>query len=144
MKNSYITPLLLATLCLPFSVSATHESDAEISKRTAPIGKVYREGDKLPVAVTKAVVAAEAPAAPRSGVDIYTAKCSMCHATGAANAPKLEDAVAWKPRIAKGMDALLASAINGTSGGMPPKGMCMDCSDEELKATVKYMVESSQ
>ncbi len=41
------------------------------------------------------------------------------------------------------MDTLYASAISGFLG-MPPKGLCMDCSDDELKATVDYMVEHSK
>lgn len=74
---------------------------------------------------------------------IYNTKCMACHATGAANAPKLGDKEAWAPRIATGKDALLASAINGKNA-MPPKGACMDCSDEDLAAVIDYMTSKSQ
>lgn len=77
------------------------------------------------------------------GADIYNSKCMSCHATGAANAPKLGDKAAWAPRIATGMDALMASVTNG-KGAMPPKGACMDCSADDLAAAVEYMVSSSQ
>ena len=51
--------------------------------------------------------------------------------TGAAGAPKTGDAAAWAPRIAKGMDTLYGNAINGV-GAMPAKGLCADCSDDEI------------
>jgi cytochrome c5 len=66
-----------------------------------------------------------------------------CHGTGAAGAPKLGDAAAWAPRIAAGMDSLLANATNGLNA-MPPMGLCMACSQEELQGAIEYMVEKSQ
>ena len=77
------------------------------------------------------------------GQQTYQASCQACHATGAAGAPKLGDKAAWAPRIALGIDALLASSIKGKNA-MPPKGACMACTDEELKAAIEYMVSQSQ
>jgi len=77
------------------------------------------------------------------GQKIYQTSCQACHATGAAGAPKLGDKEAWAPRIATGMDAMLASAINGKNA-MPPKGACMSCTDDDLKAAIEYMVSQSQ
>ena len=71
-------------------------------------------------------------------VDKYNKSCAVCHASGAANAPKTGDAAAWEPRIAKGMDALMQSVNNGLNA-MPPKGMCFDCTDEDYKALIDYM-----
>ena len=68
-----------------------------------------------------------------------------CHSTGAAGAPKLGDVAGWADRIAKGLDKLYSSGINGLSGtGMIAKGGCMNCSDEEVSAAVDYMVDASQ
>lgn len=108
------------------------EVEAQIAERIAPPGEVVEQG-----------VATATAGSARSGADIYQAKCVTCHGTGAAGAPKLGDKAAWEPRIGKGMDTLYASAIGGFLG-MPPKGLCMDCSDAELQATVDYMVENSQ
>ncbi|MCW8982615.1 MAG: c-type cytochrome [Gammaproteobacteria bacterium] len=92
-----------------------------------------------------APVAAAAPAAARSGEDVYKGACFACHGTGAAGAPKMGDTAAWEPRIAKGMDALLQSALNGVPGtGMTPKGTCATCSSDELKAAVEYMTSNSK
>lgn len=81
--------------------------------------------------------------AERSGADVYNTKCTVCHATGAAGAPKLGDAAAWAPRAAAGVDALVASATKG-KGAMPPKGLCMDCSAGEMKAAVQHMLDNSK
>ena len=77
------------------------------------------------------------------GQQVYQQSCQACHASGAAGAPKVGDKDAWAPRIATGMDALVASAING-KGIMPPKGTCASCSDDDLKAAVEYMVNESK
>lgn len=84
-----------------------------------------------------------ATAGARSGEDIYKTSCVTCHAAGVAGAPKLGDTADWELRIEKGMDVLYASVIEGVNA-MPPKGMCMDCSEEELKTAVGYMVEASK
>ncbi len=73
----------------------------------------------------------------------YNKSCSVCHATGAANAPKTGDAAAWEPRMAKGMDVLVQSVQNGLNA-MPPKGMCYDCSDEDYKALIEYMAAPAE
>ncbi len=65
--------------------------------------------------------------------------------TGISGSPKLGDKAAWEPRIAKGMDALMQSAIDGIPGtAMPPRGTCATCSDADLKAAVEYMVAEAQ
>ena len=74
----------------------------------------------------------------------YMASCFACHSTGAAGAPKVGDGngAEWAPRMEKGMDAVVANAINGLNT-MPPKGLCFDCTDDDLRALVEYMVASS-
>ena len=73
----------------------------------------------------------------------YMQSCFACHSTGAAGAPIVGDAEAWGPRVEKGMDAVVANTINGLNT-MPPKGLCFDCTDDDLRALVEYMVSSSQ
>jgi len=76
-------------------------------------------------------------------MDKYNSSCAVCHATGAAGAPKTGDAEAWKPHLDKGMDKLLQSVNNGVNA-MPPKGMCFSCSDEDYKALIEYMAKPAQ
>ena len=75
----------------------------------------------------------------------YMASCFACHSTGAAGAPKVGAGTAseWEPRLEKGMDAVMANVINGVTT-MPPKGLCFDCTDEDLRAIVDYMIAASQ
>lgn len=73
----------------------------------------------------------------------YMQSCWACHNTGAAGAPKVGVAADWAPRVEKGMDALLANAVNGINA-MPAKGMCFTCTNDDLKALVQYMVDSSK
>lgn len=110
-------------------------SGAAVAQRIKPVGE----------ANTGAPMTADAPApvAARSGEAVYNSVCVACHGTGAAGAPRVGDKAAWAPRIATGMDALLKTAINGR-GAMPPRGTCGNCSDEELKKAVEYMVSKSQ
>lgn len=93
-------------------------------------------------ALTSLMMAASG-AALADGAATYTKACAACHATGAANAPKLEDKAAWGPRIAQGTDALYTSAIKG-KGAMPAKGGQVQLSDDEIKAAVDYMVSKSK
>ena len=78
------------------------------------------------------------------GEAVYNSGCMACHMPGVAGAPKLGDVAAWEPRIAKGMETLYDSGINGLAPGMPARGMCFTCSDDELNAVVDYMVAESR
>ena len=119
----------------------TDMGDAATAARIAPVAKLNTGG----VMSAPAPVVAAAPAAARSGEEIYNTTCTACHGTGAAGAPKVGDVAAWAPRIAKGMDALLESAINGVPGtAMTAKGTCGDCSNDELRSAVEYMTSKSQ
>ena len=70
----------------------------------------------------------------------YQSSCFACHSSGVAGAPKTHDVAAWAPRMAKGMPAMVASVKNGLNG-MPPTGLCSDCTDEEYAALITYMAE---
>jgi len=107
-----------------------------------PVGQVYIAGESEPEAAPAADTAM-ASAGPKSGEEIYNGTCVSCHGTGAAGAPKMGDAAAWAPRIATGMDSMLANATKGLNA-MPPKGLCMACSDAELQSAIEYMVSNSQ
>ena len=52
---------------------------------------------------------------------LYTQVCTVCHAPGVAGAPKIGDKAAWAPRLAQGVDGLMASVVKG-KGAMPPQG----------------------
>ena len=68
----------------------------------------------------------------------YKQACSACHAMGVAGAPKAFDKAAWEPRLGTGMDAMVNSVKNG-KGAMPPRGLCMDCTDDQYTQLINYM-----
>ncbi len=93
---------------------------------------------KMFACIAVLVASSFAAAADQAVVDRYTKACSICHAAGVANAPKFGAAADWAPRLAKGTDKLVLSVKNGLNA-MPPRGMCMDCSDADYKALIQYM-----
>jgi cytochrome c5 len=99
-------------------------NSAAVAARTAPVGQV-------------AVKDASDPASMKSGAEVYTAQCAVCHAAGVAQAPKFGDAAAWAPRLQTGYDALLASALKG-KGVMAAQGGG-DFSDVEIGRAVVHM-----
>ncbi len=108
-------------------------TDEEIRERIKPFGSLCVVGQDCggPVEVVAA--------AAMGGQEVYQKFCSICHQAGVAGAPLLQDAAQWEPRLAKGMDVLFSSTINGINA-MPPMGTCMACSDDELKAAIDYMI----
>jgi len=112
-------------------IRARLQSPAEV----CVVGDACAEGLKLPGSNT----------GPMEPEEVYNTFCVACHGTGVNNAPVFGNMEAWEPHIAKGIDVLYDSAINGfNNGAMPPKGTCMQCSEDDLKATVDYIVEASQ
>jgi cytochrome c5 len=65
--------------------------------------------------------------------------CFSCHAAGIAGAPKAGDVEAWAPRVAKGQALLLKSTVEGMPSGMPPMGLCAQCTEEQLSAAIDLM-----
>lgn len=121
-----------AALAGAFSVQAEDKAAAN----TAPVGQVCKQGEPC----ASAAAAAAGGGGAKSGEQVYNTACTSCHSTGAAGAPKMGDAAAWEPRLAeRGKDGLHHSAIAGFKG-MPAKGLCFACSDDELKGAVDYML----
>ena len=127
----------------------------ELAPAPAPVPEVAVAVEQTTTAVTETVVAVKEMAAPvaaaklmaeytgRSGAEIYGKACFMCHASGMAGAPKVGDAAAWAPRAAMGMDAMMKNAIDGLNA-MPPRGTCGNCSDDELRVVIQYMLDQSK
>ena len=151
---------VLAVILVYTAISLTsdvsdYKPEKIVTANIKPVGEVYIAGKSEPkeavstapvtetAASAVAATAAAEPAAAKSGEQVYNASCMACHGTGVAGAPKLGDVAAWAPRIAAGMASLLANAINGLNA-MPPKGLCMSCSDVELQAAIEYIVDKSQ
>lgn len=70
--------------------------------------------------------------------ELYQQSCIACHASGAAGAPKTHDVASWAPRMAQGRASVMNNMLKGI-GGMPPRGLCANCSEEELWAISEFM-----
>jgi cytochrome c5 len=112
--------------------------------RLAPVAGVY--AGETGRAAALAAAQASQPQAPAAAFDgsldggmIYDNVCSTCHANGVAGAPEMV-ASAWSRRLDKGTEALISNAINGI-GAMPARGGRRDLSDEQVAASVNYMLE---
>jgi len=137
---------LMATLAplLSGAVLAAEAADhSDIIERIAPVGSVCLVGD--PCAGLAGVVDLAGGSANQNPEQVYNTYCVACHGSGANNSPIMGDAAAWQPRIDKGMEELYLNAINGyNNNAMPAKGLCMGCSDDEVRATVDYILSSLQ
>lgn len=80
------------------------------------------------------------PSGANAGKGIYEANCAGCHAAGAGGAPRFGEAAAWAPLLTLGTEALYTNAIHGING-MPAKGACISCTDDEIKQAVDYMLK---
>ncbi|NOX84876.1 MAG: c-type cytochrome [Chlorobi bacterium] len=81
-----------------------------------------------------------------NGEAVYKKVCIACHMTGVAGAPALNNKERWSVIAKKGMKKLHHDAINGYTGDygvMPPKGTCMDCSDQDLYDAIGYMLKEA-
>jgi cytochrome c5 len=157
-----IAALAVAAVLIIFVASAMNArlagSDAP-SRETAKVDRIQPmfgvyTGDSAPAAQTAAAedgdTAGEQAAAEQQvafggstdGEMIYNNACQACHMAGAAGAPQLV-AEQWGERLDKGMDTLVDHAINGFNA-MPARGGRTDLSDEQVRASVEYMLSQVQ
>ncbi len=86
-------------------------------------------------AATGSVAAAPADA---KLAKLYDQTCKSCHSSPGNGVPQTGDVKAWQPLLAQGMPALLDHTINGYKG-MPPLGACMDCTEADFEALIRFM-----
>lgn len=106
-----------------------------IVKRIKPVGRVRIRQISVPEIST--------PKEAKQfnlGRTIFEGKCMLCHGPGVAGAPTLTDKQAWVPRISQGKAILLDHVQQGYKA-MPAKGACFECSTEDLKATIAYLID---
>ena len=136
-----LLPMLALMLLLGAGCSEKETTaQQEVMPAQATTPQMAEPATPPPVEAVAPAATAATQTAAADGQSIYKASCQACHAAGVAGAPKLGDKDAWAPRIAKGSDAMYTSVIKGLNA-MPPKGACMSCSEDELRAAVDYMVE---
>ncbi len=121
---------LVSQLVTGVKPAGSEEAETGVLNRIKPVGALT-------------LVDTSAPQGTLSGEQVYQTVCKTCHEAGLVGAPKMGDRAAWAPRIKKGVDVLFASALKGTSKGMPPKGGDQNLADVEVERGVVYMANHS-
>lgn len=68
----------------------------------------------------------------------YARSCHTCHANRASAAPLAGFAAHWEPRLRQEPGVLLTHVREGFKG-MPARGFCNDCSDQDFEALTAFM-----
>ncbi len=130
--------IFAASLIVP-KPAASDAEKARLEARIKPVAVVITDPSAL-VKVSASAVKRE----PLTADQVYAQACGACHTAGVLNAPKVGDKADWAKRAAVdgGLDGLTANAIKGKNS-MPARGGNPDLSDEEIRATVKQMLDKS-
>lgn len=92
------------------------------------------------IAATAALLVLATPAVAANGAEIYGRACKKCHRTGLDDAPITGDKEAWAPLVKAGRAAMIKSVIDG-KGKMEPRADRPELTDEEIAASVDYLLE---
>ncbi|MEO6228036.1 MAG: c-type cytochrome [Thermomonas sp.] len=128
-------------------------AEQRVLNRIAPVGEVYAGATGAAAQADAMKVAASAAASQvayggtMDGSVVFGNLCTGCHTSGAGGAPKLEAAGIGARVASQGIDMLIKNAISGYTGSvgvMPPKGGNPALTDDQVKATVEWMVSQSK
>jgi cytochrome c5 len=149
--------------------SATHEQVVNVFKEgqlinnagpvAGPMAEVNHNSlvylsaaDKLAIATYLKTVESEEPMGltPSNlpptlsrGKQVYVKACTICHQDNIMAAPVIGDAANWYLRLkSSGLTGLYRHAINGYNS-MPVKGGCVTCSNNDIIASVDYLLNES-
>ena len=116
-------------------VKSSERCMTDCQKETAKVVRVQNGGISEfnpPMSIVRSLPRGEAEAIdPKQE---YANNCAMCHDSYLD--PGSSD---WAAYTAKGMDAVYKNGMNGTEGGMPPKGGSA-LSDSDFKLVVDYII----
>ena len=115
---------------------------AKVNEAAAPVAAAPASVEAAPEPVAEPVQIAQAD----DGFDLqatYQMFCFACHSTGLSGAPLPGDVEAWAPRMEKGREEII-EIMNRGLNAMPPKGLCMTCTDDQLWELSQYMVTLEQ
>jgi cytochrome c5 len=148
-KGSTIKQLILvipgAILAFTLLISLIAKTSSVVGTPPAEVPQAVvaqLEENIKPVASVEVAAADAGPHVDKSGEEVVKAVCSMCHAAGLMNAPKIGDKGQWAPRIAQGYDTLISHAINGIRS-MPARGGNATLTDGEIANAVANMANQA-
>ena len=126
---------------IPPEVSPTAAKRTE--QRISPTGAVYAGSTGAAAQAAAKAASQVAYGGTKDGKVIFDNLCTACHTTGVGMAPTLDHSH-WDKRLAQGKDTLYKHAIEGYTGPdggiMPPKGGNPALTEEQIHATVDWML----
>ena len=131
--------LFIITMFSILHLNADYED--EVRKRLGLCAKDQPNCGSQSLVVSSESSESEGGIIGRTGESVYNLGCAACHAAGLAGAPLFADQSQWEGRLEKGLEMLTNNAYNGYKA-MPAKGLCMDCSLEEIERSVQYMLDA--
>jgi cytochrome c5 len=140
---AFVIPVFIIIGLVAYVVSENQPSGSTQAEELALGGVTPQDLERDTAARIRKVGTVEIRDANRplkTGEEVFKAQCTTCHSTGVAGAPKFGDKAAWAPRIAKGFDALVQSALHGKNA-MPAQGGG-DFDDIEVARGVAYMANA--
>jgi cytochrome c5 len=140
---AFVLPVFIIIGLVSYVVSENQPSGSAQAEEQALGGVTAQDLERDTAARIRKVGTVEIRDANRplkTGEEVFKAQCTTCHSAGVAGAPKFGDKAAWAPRIAKGFDALVQSALHGKNA-MPPQGGG-DFDDIEVARGVAYMANA--
>lgn len=81
---------------------------------------------------------------PKAGEKIFYEFCASCHdkeRVVPVLAPRMGIPSEWYPYQRLSLE-LLFKLVNNGNGAMPARGGCFECSDEQLKQAIKYIIKN--
>lgn len=110
-------------------IKVAPDSSIWVLTESGSLYRLWREAN--PVRETLAV-------GQRDGETIYLLVCAGCHDRNVPGVPQLADKADWTERLEKDPQAWYRNTLQGYKG-MPEKGLCEDCTGDELKRAVVFM-----
>ena len=132
---------LLFTITMFSILHLNADYEDEVRKRLGLCPKDEPNCGSQSLVVSGESAESEAGIIGRTGESVYNLGCAACHAAGLAGAPLFADLSQWGGRLEKGLEMLTNNAYSGYNA-MPAKGLCMDCSREEIERSVQYMLDA--
>jgi cytochrome c5 len=80
------------------------------------------------------------------GKTVFYKYCMICHKEGIAGAAALTNTEQWTNNRAKDLNVLVQHVHDGYTGEygtMTPKGTCMECSKDDLRDAIFYMMNEA-
>ena len=78
-----------------------------------------------------------------NGRVIYDDDCILCHEGAIEGAHRFDQKARWRESAEKGFDQLVYNVVHGNYGKygeLPVMGMCPQCSEQDIKDAVAYML----